>query len=390
MMKKLGIALMVSFGLLPLLAVAQPLEFERNKIGEETYESASAFDVNNDGEIDIVSGAYWYEGPDFTEQHKITEWDRVGDYFDNFSDYPMDVNGDGYTDIVTGGWFNKTFSWVENPQGRTDVEWTLHNVEEVGNIERNVFADITGDGYVEVFPTTNPVHIFQLIRDEDGKGTGEFAHYAIQKGTGGHGFGAGDINGDGRTDIVLSGGWLEAPEDPFDVDAWVWHEEWTIPHASVPILVHDVNEDGLNDLLVGNSHDYGLYWYEQGVDDEDNRTWKQHVIDDTRSQYHDLQLHDIDNDDELELLTGKRYYGHSGNDPGAEDPLGFYYFEINNGDFERVTLDYGPADSASGAGIYFWVADITGNGWKDVVAPGKEGLYTFFNQGPLEEAGDEG
>jgi len=30
-------------------------------------------------------------------------------------------------------------------------------------------------------------------------------------------------------------------------------------------------------------------------------------------------------------------------------------------------------------GIYFWLEDLTGNGYKDIVAPGKEGLYIFYN-----------
>jgi hypothetical protein len=83
------------------------------------------------------------------------------------------------------------------------------------------------------------------------------------------------------------------------------------------------------------------------------------------------------------LVTGKRYRAHQEHDPGSLDPIGIYYFKINKGNFERVTLDYGAAkDGASGAGIYFWVQDLDGNGWKDVVAPGKDGLYLFKNLGP--------
>jgi len=81
------------------------------------------------------------------------------------------------------------------------------------------------------------------------------------------------------------------------------------------------------------------------------------------------------------LITGKRYRAHLGRDPGAMDPVGTYYFEIDGGRFRRVTLDYGPASKASGVGIYLWVADVDGNGWKDIVAPGKEGLYLFRNLG---------
>ena len=105
-----------------------------------------------------------------------------------------------------------------------------------------------------------------------------------------------------------------------------------------------------------------------------------HVLDQLFG-YHDLQLHDIDNDGRPELITGKRYRAHVGRDPGANDPIGLYYFEINKGNFDRVTIDYGDPKSASGAGIHFCVQDIDGNGWKDIVAPGKEGLYLFTNKG---------
>ncbi len=92
---------------------------------------------------------------------------------------------------------------------------------------------------------------------------------------------------------------------------------------------------------------------------------------------------DLDNDGELEVVTGKRYRAHCGNDPGADDPVGVYYFKIHEGGaFERITIDYGPPESASGVGIYFWVADVDGDGWKDIVAPGKGGLYLFKNLGP--------
>jgi len=97
-----------------------------------------------------------------------------------------------------------------------------------------------------------------------------------------------------------------------------------------------------------------------------------------------MQLVDIDNDGQLELLTGKRYRAHSGHDPGSNDPIGLYYFEINAAGFQRVTIDYGPPTQASGAGIYTWVADINGDGWKDIIAPGKEGLCLFRNLGPMD------
>lgn len=356
------------------------LRFERERIGDVIYEACSAFDVNNDGAIDIVSGEYWFEGPDFQAAHKICTIRREVDYYDDFSDYPMDVNGDGYTDIITGAWWGESLSWRENPKGQP-VEWTTHVIAKTGNIERPCFYDIDKDGEVEIIPNTKGVSIFKLIRDADGKGTGSFKETKIIDEGAGHGIGFGDLNGDGHEDIVLSWGWLEAPENPYEGE-WKEHRDFAFAQASCPIIVIDVNKDGMNDIIVGQGHNYGLHWWEQSKDADGKQTWTQRDIEPNRSQFHDMQLADIDNDGEPELVTGKRYRAHNGADPGSSDPLGVYYYEINGGSFVRNTVDYGPAGQASGTGIYLWVEDINGNGWKDIIAPGKEGLYLFRNLGP--------
>jgi hypothetical protein len=360
---------------------APMVKFEKQRIGDVVFEAASAIDVNNDGVMDIVTGGYWFEGPDFTKSHKICDVAAHGDYFDDFGDIPLDVNGDGFVDIVSGAWFGKTLTWRENPKGQP-VEWQVHLISEVGNIERPCCFDIDQDGTIEIIPNTpgGPVRIFKLVKDADGKGTGKFEEFIAFSQNSGHGMGFGDINGDGRPDIVLATGWLEAPEKPLGTE-WAWHPEFNLGSASIPVLVHDVNGDGLNDLIVGQGHDFGLAWWEQKRDGDGNRSWVKHDIDTERSQYHDLQLADIDNDGNAELITGKRYHAHSGHDPGGNDPVGLYYFEINGGEFVRRTIDYGDPKECSGAGIYFWIADLDGNGWKDIIAPGKEGVYLFRNLG---------
>ncbi len=344
------------------------------------YEACAAFDVNNDGAIDIVSGEYWFEGPEFTKAHKICDIRREVDYYDDFSDYPMDVNGDGYLDIVTGAWWGESLAWRENPKGQP-VEWTTHVIAKTGNIERPCFYDIDGDGDVEVIPNTKGVSIFKLVRDANGNGTGEFTETKILPEGAGHGIGFGDVNGDGHADIVLSWGWLESPENPYE-GKWSEHRVFDFGMASCPMIVMDVNKDGMNDIIVGQGHNYGLDWWEQAVDADGKQAWTKHAIEPNRSQFHDMMLADIDNDGEPELITGKRYRAHNGHDPGSADPLGLYYYEINGGDFVRNTIDYGPSGQASGAGIYLWVQDVNGDGWKDIVAPGKEGLYLFRNLGP--------
>ncbi len=359
------------------------IAFSKRKLSDAPYEACSVFDVNNDGVLDIVSGAYWYEGPDFVKRHKICELASHGHYRDDFSDFPMDVDGDGRMDIVTGSWWGGALKWRKNP-GDSAAEWETFEIDPTSNIETIRYCDIDGCGIPEIFPNTPgaPQAFYKLVCDEDGKGTGKFRKTVIFDQPSGHGLGFADITGNGRLDVVLSGGWLEQPEDPF-AGSWTFHPEFSLGSASVPIIGYDVTGNGLCDLIVGQAHDYGLHWYEQIIGEDGARSWVRHEIDATASQYHDLMLVDLDLDGELELVTGKRYLAHD-DDPGFDDPLGLYYFKIDGGRFEKHVIDYGPAGEASGNGIFMWIQDVTGNGYPDIVAPGTEGLYLFENLGPQE------
>ena len=355
------------------------VKFKKRLIDDVTYEAVAVFDVNNNGQLDIVTGEYWYEGPDFKVRHKICDVMPVDDYYDDFSDYPIDVNGDGYLDIITGGWWGQTLRWRENPGN--DGEWTVHDIDECGSIETIRFIDIDNCGVEEIIPNTpgEPQAFYKLVVDDSGKGTGEFKKYVVGDKPSGHGMGFGDINGNGRVDIILADGWLEQPEDLYS-GIWKFHQEFDLGSASIPVIAHDLTGNGLLDLIVGQSHAYGLAWWEQ-VMEEGKRSWIKHDIDPDSSQYHDLWLVDIDNDGELELVTGKRFKAHCGKDPGSDDPVGIYYFKINNRGFTKHIIDYGKPDEATGCGIYFWVEDLNDNGRLDIVAPGKDGLYLFENMG---------
>jgi hypothetical protein len=360
-------------------ALGQPLRFRVQKVSSELYEAVGAFDVNLDGKIDLVSGGYWYEGPAFVKKHTVLSVKRFDEYYDDFSAIPLDVNGDGYLDVISGGWWGGNVRWRQNP-GIEKKEWEEHVIGVTGNVETTRAWDIDGDGVVEIVPN-NPGKTFRFFRlnlDERRKGTGKFTEHVITEAKQGHGLGFGDINGDGRGDFVFSTGWLEAPKKQF-TDKWVWHDGLNMGKASIPILVIDLNGDGLNDLIAGQGHDYGLDWYEQTK----KGAWKKHPIDPNNSQFHELVWADLHGNGKPVLVTGKRFRAHNDKDPGAHDDYGLYYYQWNGESFAKQIIAYGPI-LGKGTGIQMAISDLNSDGKLDIAVAGKDGLNVYYNEGISE------
>jgi len=363
------------------------LRFRKVFLAAERYESAGIFDVNGDGIPDIVSGEFWYEGPDFKRRYRIGEIPAFGEYYDDFSTIPLDINGDGRMDFITGGWWGETLRWRENP-GVSGLAWPEHIIARCGNIETTRAWDVDGDGHLEIVPNTpgHPLVVYKLILDEAGRGTGNFSAHPLRiqgraNDCQGHGLGFGDLNGDGRGDFILRDGWLEAPPDPWGGE-WIWHPEFLLGEKpGVPILAVDLNGDSRTEIIAGQGHDYGLSWWQQTVTSGGHRTWREHPIDPFSSQYHDLHWRDIDGDGQPELITGKRFRAHPHGDGGDTDPYGWYVFKWTGSSFAKHVIDFGPLGAAKGLGIHCAIGDLTGDGSLDIVAPGKDGLAVYFNEG---------
>lgn len=367
------------------------LQWRIQPLRKDFNEGLAIGDVNGDGKTDVVAGEFWYEAPDF-QPRKVRTLARFGkDYLQNNADHLHDVNGDGRPDVVSMAFTEPGIFWYENPgAGRYDHPdgWNKHLLADTGGKANEItFArDLDGDGTPEIIINSwvpgNPTEAWRFAKDEAGKPV--LQRHVIGKGRNGHGMGFGDINGDGLEDIIFMQGWFERPKDgPFSGE-WRFHSDFTFPQASCPMLVVDLNGDGRNDIIRANGHDYGMWWEEQLEPGPEGATrWRSHLIDDTFSQAHALAWEDIDNDGQTELITGKRYYAHSGKDPGAEDPITVQYYKWDRKGlaWTKHMISQGERGKGPGIGLQIRVADLDGNGWKDLALPGKSGTHIIWNQG---------
>jgi hypothetical protein len=365
--------------------------------GRSEFEAAGVFDVDNDGRLDIVSGDTWYQAPTWTPHH-IRDVKRQGTYYNDFATLPLDVNGDGQTDFVTCSYFGMDVGWVENP-GKPGAPWTYHPVDQPGSSEAAWMVDLSGDGVPDILPNTvNTVVWYEVVKKGDGQGY-ELKKHDLGKEAAGHGVGSGDVNGDGRVDLLTHKGWFEAPSDPAR-DTWAWHPEWNLGHTGIQILARDVDGDGLSDVVYGMGHDYGLYWLKQRKGSGGERTWSEkQAIDKSIASVHTLIWADIDGDGKAnELVTGKRVYAHEV-EPGATDGsvVAWYRFDPAAKEWTRHVIFQGePAKNApekagdrlalkdfppgtAGTGLQLTAVDIDKDGDIDLVCPGKSGLYLFEN-----------
>ncbi len=354
------------------------VKFAMHRIGNFRSEACGVADFNCDGKPDVFAGEFLYLAPDFKPVKVRTIAGSVDEngkgYRNDFANMPLDVDGDGKPDIISVDWFSKSSTWFKNTGA--SGEWPMTLIEQNGNFECGNLADVLGHGKADcVLPDVKRTVWYEQVK-------GGLAIHVVSEKPMNFGGGAGDLNGDGRPDIIRPDAWFEAPADPRKGE-WIERpiklgskEDGKSEHTA-QILVFDVNGDGLNDLICSSAHRYGIFWYEQFREGGEIK-FKRHLIDDTWTQAHSLALGDLDGDGKPELVAGKRFMAHNGKDPEEDAPLGVYYYKLQVKPEVKWTKHVITFNQGVGSGLNVCLADMDGDSDLDVVVTGKFGGPVWF------------
>ncbi|HUR47431.1 MAG TPA: VCBS repeat-containing protein [Candidatus Saccharimonadales bacterium] len=389
--------------------------FKKIQLNDQFWSEGANFgDLNNDGQNDLISGPWWWEGPDFKKKHEYYSANTTfqlklgpmtsvtvpgyegflgskNTYSDNFFVWVYDFNKDGWNDILVIGFPGKDTSWFENPKG-ADTHWTRHKIFEQTDNESPTFTDLTGDGKPELVCITRGQYGYAEPDWNDPAKPWTFHPLSPNNNYGNftHGMGVGDVNGDGKMDLLEKDGWWEQPSSLAGDPMWKFHKQ-AFGSGGSQMYAYDVNGDGLNDIITSlAAHGFGLAWYEQYREGNDIK-FRQHMIinkDEKENKYgvkfseiHAIDLVDMDGDGVKDIVTGKRFWSHGRTgDPDRNSAAVLYWFKVlRNADKGVEFIPYLINDSV-GVGTQVVAADINKDGLPDIVVGNKRGTFVMIHE----------
>lgn len=427
---------LLAVALLPCPAPAAEIAWAKARLDPVfRSEGVAVADVNNDGKKDVLVGEFWYEAPDW-KRHEIQ---KPGDYSELvkvnegkhgyakvFACWAEDFNKDGFADLLVVGFPGEPAYWLENPKGKgttpdgRPTHWAKHVVWHSACNETPLYANLFGDGrrvlimgfqpegkppagnegrmaYFtpnpsdpnapwDMHPLSEPSVAPEMKDKKPVPGTGKVIPGTFRYS---HGLGVGDINGDGKNDVIVTDGWWEQPSKADGKTPWQFHPARIGPAGNNPgpaaadMFAFDVDGDGKADVLSTSAHKFGIWWHKQRPASSPSGDPSFQTFDlfkDLVSETHAAHFVDIDGDGLKDLVTGKRKYSHGRSEPGSDKSPAIYWLKAAKGADGMTTFTPMAIDEDSGIGTQFEVTDLDGDGLLDVVTSNKSGVQVIVQR----------